>query len=68
VTSKAKAVRAHADVPDEAALGAAFAEAAAGFATTTVSYSDEQLQAYIAVQGEFNRTAPDLTPFLVAAQ
>jgi hypothetical protein len=49
VTSKAKAVRAHTDVPDEAALGAAFAEAAAGFATTAVRYSDEQQGAYIAI-------------------
>jgi hypothetical protein len=32
-----------------------------GFATTAARYSEEQLQAYIAIQGEFNRTALDLT-------
>jgi DNA-binding MarR family transcriptional regulator len=45
----------------EAALGAVFAEVADGFATTAARNSDEQLQAYIAIQGEFNRTAVDLT-------
>ena len=45
----------------EAAVGAVFAEVAAGFATTAAQYADEQLQAYIAIQGEFNRTALDLT-------
>ena len=45
----------------EAALGAVFAEVAAGFATTAARYTDEQLQAYVAIQGEFNRTALDLT-------
>jgi hypothetical protein len=34
---------------------------AAGFATTAARYTDEQLQAYIAIQGEFNQTALDLT-------
>jgi DNA-binding MarR family transcriptional regulator len=45
----------------EAALGAVFAEVAAGFAATVALYSDEQVQAYIAIQAEFNRTALDLT-------
>ena len=45
----------------EEALGAVFAEVADGFATTAAGYPDEQLQAYIAIQGEFNRTALDLT-------
>jgi hypothetical protein len=54
------------DEPDltgrhEAALGAVFAEVAAGFGATSARYSDEQLQAYIAIQSEFNRTALDLT-------
>ena len=38
-----------------------FAEVAVGFATTAARYPDEQLQAYIAIQAEFNRTALDLT-------
>ena len=45
----------------EAALGAVFAEVAAGFAATTARYSDEQLQAYITIQNEFNLTALGLT-------
>jgi DNA-binding MarR family transcriptional regulator len=45
----------------EAALGALFAELAAGFGATAARYSDEQLRAYIAIQGEFNRTAVELT-------
>src|ERR1700733_6775272 len=45
----------------EAALGAVFAEVAAGFGATAARYSDEELRAYVAIQGEFNRTAPDLT-------
>ena len=42
-------------------FGAVFAEVAAGFGATAARYADEQLQAYIAIQGEFNRTALDLT-------
>jgi hypothetical protein len=34
---------------------------AAGFGVAAARYSDEQLAAYIAIQGEFNRTALDLT-------
>ena len=45
----------------EAALGAVFAEVAAGFAAAAARYSDTQLQAYVAIQAEFNRTAVDLT-------
>jgi DNA-binding MarR family transcriptional regulator len=45
----------------EAAVGEAFAEVAAGFGETAARYSDEQLRAYVAIQGEFNRTALDLT-------
>lgn len=45
----------------EAALGAVFAEVAAGFAAITAQYSDEQLQAYIAIQSAFSRAALDLT-------
>ena len=45
----------------EAALGTVFAEVAAGFGVAAARYSDEQLAAYIAIQGEFNRTALDLT-------
>jgi DNA-binding MarR family transcriptional regulator len=45
----------------EAALGAVFAEVAASFAATAARYPDEQLQAYIAIQAEFNRTALTLT-------
>jgi hypothetical protein len=52
----------------EAALGAVFAEVADGFATAAARYPDEQLQAYIAIQGEFNRTALDLTRSIAARQ
>jgi DNA-binding MarR family transcriptional regulator len=45
----------------EAALGAVFAEVTAGFAAASARYTDEQLLAYVAIQGEFNRTALDLT-------
>jgi DNA-binding MarR family transcriptional regulator len=45
----------------EAALGAIFADMAAGFASIAAQYSDEQLQAYIAIQSAFSRTALDLT-------
>jgi DNA-binding MarR family transcriptional regulator len=44
----------------EAAVGAVFAEVATGFAAVAARFSDEQLQAYVAIQGEFNRTAFDL--------
>jgi DNA-binding MarR family transcriptional regulator len=45
----------------EAALGAVFAQVAAGFGATAARYSDEQLRAYIRIQSEFNRSALDLT-------
>ena len=45
----------------EAAVGQVFAEVAAAFGATAARYTDEQLRAYVAIQGEFNRTALDLT-------
>jgi DNA-binding MarR family transcriptional regulator len=45
----------------EAALGAVFAEVAAGFGAVSDRYTGEQLRAYIQIQGDFNRTALGLT-------
>jgi DNA-binding MarR family transcriptional regulator len=50
----------------EAALGAVFGDVAAGFAGTAARYTDEQLAAYVAIQGEFNRTALELTRSITA--
>jgi DNA-binding MarR family transcriptional regulator len=45
----------------EAALGAVFGEVADRFGAVAARYSDEQLQAYIAIQHDFNRAALELT-------
>ncbi|WP_323746767.1 MarR family transcriptional regulator [Catenulispora pinisilvae] len=51
----------------EAAVNALYGEVAQGFAAVAAGLSDEQVRAYIAVQGAFNRAALDVAKSIGSA-